>query len=96
VNPHAKPLFDCATVTRAVEKAICSDAELAQLDRDMNAAFQEALAQRSGAKAKALRQEQQAFIANRDRMFGRPSYQLKQEMRRRKLALRALVPDDGC
>lgn len=95
-NPHAKPLFDCATAKRAVEKAICSDAELVQLDRDMNAAFQDALARLSGAKAAALRQEQRAFIANRDRMFGRPSYQLKQEMRRRKQQLTALVPDDGC
>jgi uncharacterized protein YecT (DUF1311 family) len=79
-----------------VEKAICSDAELAQLDRDMNAAFREALTRLPGAKAKALRQEQQAFIANRDHMFGRPSYQLKKEMRRRKLELSALVRDDGC
>ncbi len=95
-NPHAKPLFDCATATRAVEKAICSDAELARLDRDMNAAFQEALARLSGAKAAALRQEQRAFIAKRDRMFGHPSYQLKHELQRRENELAALVPDDGC
>jgi tetratricopeptide (TPR) repeat protein len=94
VNPHVKPLFDCATAKRAVEKAICSDAELVRLDRDMNTAFQEALARLSGAKAAALRQEQRAFIAKRDRMFGRPSYQLKQEMRRRELELTALVRDD--
>ena len=93
VNPHTKPPFDCATAKRAVEKAICSDTELAQLDRDMNADFQEALVRLSGAKAAALRQQQRAFIANRDRMFGRPSYQLKHEMRRREQELAALVRD---
>jgi tetratricopeptide (TPR) repeat protein len=93
VNPHAKPLFDCATAKRAVEKAICSDTELVQLDRDMNADFQEALARLSGAKAAALRQQQRAFIANRDRMFGHPTYQLKREMRRREQELAALVHD---
>jgi tetratricopeptide (TPR) repeat protein len=93
VDPHAKPLFDCATARRAVEKAICSDAELVQLDRDMNADFQEALARLSGAKAAALRQQQRAFIAKRDRMFGHPGYQLKHEMRRREQELTALVSD---
>ena len=89
-NPPADPTFDCASAKSAAEKAICSDADLARLDRDMNAAYRAALARLTGAKAAALRQQQRAFLANRDRMFGRPSYQLKQEMERRQEQLQAL------
>ena len=32
-----KPSFNCATARRAVEKAICADPELADLDREINA-----------------------------------------------------------
>ena len=31
-----RPSFDCATAKRAVEKAICADPELADLDREIN------------------------------------------------------------
>src|SRR5262249_14946523 len=47
VNPRSGPSFDCAIAKRAVEKAICSDQELARLDRDLNAAYQSALAKLS-------------------------------------------------
>jgi hypothetical protein len=43
-----------------------------------------------GARAAALRQEQRAFLATRDRLFGRPDYQLKVEMERRLAQLTAL------
>src|SRR6202022_783752 len=32
-----KPSFDCATARRPVEKAICANPELANLDREINA-----------------------------------------------------------
>ena len=31
-----KPSFNCATARRAVEKAICANPELADLDREIN------------------------------------------------------------
>ena len=90
VNPPAAPTFDCARAQRAVEKAICSDTELVQIDRDMNAAYQSALARLPATKAAALRRDQRVFLANRDRMFGRPSYQLRLEMQRRATELSAM------
>jgi hypothetical protein len=39
-----------------------------------------------------LRDEQRAFIANRNRQFGRPGYQLKAELERREAQLLALEP----
>jgi uncharacterized protein len=90
VNPRQGPSFDCAAAKRAVEKAICSDEDLVRLDRDMNAAYQAALVKLAGAQAAALRQNQRTFIATRDRMFGRPDYQLKKEMERRLTQLLAM------
>jgi tetratricopeptide (TPR) repeat protein len=90
VNPTAGPTFNCAAAKRAVEKAICSDEELVRLDRDINGAYQSALAKLAGAKAAALRQDQRTFLATRDRMFGRPDYQLRKEMERRHLELAAM------
>jgi len=87
VNPAVGPTFKCAAAKRAVEKAICSDEELVRLDRDINTAYQSALAKVAAAKAAALRQDQRTFIATRDRMFGRPDYQLRKEMERRHLEL---------
>jgi uncharacterized protein len=81
------PTFSCTATKRAVEKAICSDEELVRLDRDINAAYRSALARLAGAKAAALRQDQRTFIAARDRLFGRPDYQLRKEMERRHLEL---------
>ena len=34
-----KPSFNCATARRAVEKAICANPELADLDREINAMY---------------------------------------------------------
>ena len=35
----AQPSFDCSKATIEVERAICGDADLARLDREMAAAF---------------------------------------------------------
>ncbi len=90
VSKQQGPTFSCATTKRAVEKAICSDKELSQLDRDMNTAYQLALSQAKGARAAALRQEQRTFVTTRNRMFGQPDYQLKIEMEKRLAQLSAL------
>lgn len=56
--------FDCGKARGAVERMICADDELSGLDERMAAAFRAAGGPASGA---ALRQEQRAWLAARDR-----------------------------
>ncbi len=77
------PTFDCGTARLAVEKAICSDPDLVRLDQQMGEAYRTALDKLDRAGAARLRREQREFIARRDKLFGRPDYQLKREMERR-------------
>jgi len=91
VNPRPNPSFDCATARLPVEKAICSDQELVQLDLEIAVAYQAALATLDGDSVGALRQQQRAFIAARNRAFGQPNYQIKQEMEHRLMVLRAMI-----
>jgi tetratricopeptide (TPR) repeat protein len=81
-----KPSFNCATARRAVEKAICASPDLANLDREINAAntkvVREATAD-SPRAGRALQQEQDEFIARRNAAFGRPDYDLQKAMRER-------------
>jgi tetratricopeptide (TPR) repeat protein len=79
-----KPSFNCATARRAVEKAICANPELADLDRVINAANIRSLGeiQNPGEKRK-LQREQEQFVARRNAEFGRPGYNLQQEMKKR-------------
>jgi len=79
-----KPSFDCKRATQAVQKAICGDRELADLDREiagMNARRVGGAA--TAEKARILRREQDQFIARRDAVFGRPGYDLKKAMQER-------------
>lgn len=82
------PTFDCTRAKLAVEKAICSDPDLAQLDRAIDQAYLEARAKLSPASAAALRRDQRDFIARRNKSFGRPSYQIRKELEQRLTALR--------
>jgi tetratricopeptide (TPR) repeat protein len=84
------PTFDCGAATRAVEKAICSDPDLARLDREIDAAYKAALATRNGKVGTELRQEQRDFLATRNKSFGNPQYNLKHEMELRLAALRGM------
>ncbi len=84
------PTFDCGMARRAVEKAICSDPDLARLDREIDAAYRAALASRNGNAGKELRQEQRDFLAERNTSFGSPRYNLKHEMELRLAALRGM------
>src|ERR1700688_84310 len=83
---YNKPSFDCATARRAVEKAICANPELANLDREINAVntkvVREATAD-SRRAGRALQREQDAFLARRNAAFGRPGYDLQKAMRER-------------
>ena len=88
-----KPSFNCATARRPVEKAICADPELADLDREINAMNIRIIREaRNSAQARALQGEQNAFIARRNAEFGRPDYDLHKAMKER---MQKLVGADG-
>jgi tetratricopeptide (TPR) repeat protein len=81
-----KPSFNCATARRAVEKAICANPELANLDRQINAVNTRVVrdASRDDPRAgRALQREQDDFIASRNAAFGRPDYDLQKVLRER-------------
>ena len=80
------PSFNCATAKRQVEKAICADPGLAQLDRNINDVFLRVIADAesdSHRAALALTQEQRNFVAERNASFGRRGYDLRQAMEER-------------
>ncbi len=81
-----KPSFNCATARRAVEKAICANPELANLDREINAVNTKVVreaASDSPRAGRALQREQDDFIARRNASFGRPDYDLHKAMKAR-------------
>jgi tetratricopeptide (TPR) repeat protein len=81
-----KPSFNCATARRAVEKAICANPELANLDREINAVNTKLVrdaASDSPHAGRALQREQDAFLARRNAAFGRPDYDLHKAMKER-------------
>ncbi len=79
-----KPSFNCATARRKVEKAICADPALADLDREVHGSYVRATREsKSPRQARTLRREQEEFIARRNAAFGRPGYDLQKAMRQR-------------
>ena len=81
-----RPSFDCASARRAVEKAICANPDLANLDRQIAVASAKAVreADRDNPGAgRALQREQDDFIARRNAAFGRPDYDLQKAMKER-------------
>jgi tetratricopeptide (TPR) repeat protein len=88
-----KPSFNCATARRPVEKAICANSELADLDREINAVNVRIMGEAGNpAQARALQREQDAFITRRNAEFGRPGYDLLKAMKER---MQKLVGVDG-
>ncbi|MET4389308.1 tetratricopeptide (TPR) repeat protein [Bradyrhizobium sp. F1.4.3] len=86
-----KPSFNCAGVRRPVEKAICANRELADLDREVFASFSRVLREaRNAGEAKALQREQDDFITRRNAGFGRSGYDLKKAMQDRLQRLNSL------
>ena len=76
-----KPSFVCATARRKVEKAICANPELADLDREVQGSYQRAAAEKqTPQQARKLRREQEEYISRRNREYGRPGYDLKKAM----------------
>ena len=81
-----RPSFNCATARRPVEKAICANPELANLDREINAVNTRVVREAGKASpraGRAMQREQDDFIARRNAGFGRPDYDLAKEMRQR-------------
>jgi tetratricopeptide (TPR) repeat protein len=88
-----KPSFNCATARRPVEKAICANPELANLDREIYAVNARVVGEaQSPAEARRLQRAQDEFIARRSAQFGRAGYDLRKEMKDR---LQALTGVDG-
>ena len=79
-----KPSFNCATSRRKVEKAICANPELADLDREVQGSYVRAVAEKmTPQQARKLRREQEEYISRRNAEYGRPGYDLKKAMRGR-------------
>jgi tetratricopeptide (TPR) repeat protein len=91
VAQNLLPTFSCATAKRAVEKAICSDPDLARLDRQIDDSYKAALAKLDRKGVARLRAEQRDFNTKRDKSFGHPDYQIKREMEARLLTLRRMA-----
>ena len=90
-----KPSFDCATARRPVERAICANPELADLDRQINAVNARVLREAASVSpraGRALQREQAEFLARRNQKYGRPGYDLQKTMRER---LERLLGVDG-
>lgn len=84
------PTFDCKTATLAVEKAICADPDLSRLDRQIDDAYRAALAKLNRHGVARLKRAQRAFIARRDKEFGRDDYDIKHALERRLAQLREI------
>jgi tetratricopeptide (TPR) repeat protein len=83
---YNKPSFNCATAKRPVEKAICANPELANLDREINAVNTKVVREASSDSpraGRALQREQEAFLAGRNASFGRQDYDLRRAMKER-------------
>jgi uncharacterized protein len=70
-GPHVAPSFNCAAATLPTEKTICTDPQLAQIDKDYDAYYQENLEVVSIAgdteKLAIVIKGQQDFLAARNR-----------------------------
>ena len=67
-----------------MEKAICANPELANLDREINGSYVRASRESmTSAPARTLQREQEEFIDRRNAAFGRPEYDLRKAMRER-------------
>jgi tetratricopeptide (TPR) repeat protein len=84
-----KPSFDCRKARRAVEKAICANPELADLDREVYGSSIRAVREAANDPrlAHQLQREQDQFIAHRNAEFGKPGYDLAKAMRERLLQI---------
>ncbi len=66
-NTVVEPSFDCARASTATERAICANAQLAALDRQLSQRYAAVRDRLAGAAADALVAQQRRWIARRDR-----------------------------
>lgn len=67
VNASASsPSFDCAKATHDVEKLICSDAGLADLDRSLSSLYSTLLKHTPESQQKGLKTEQRGWVKGRN------------------------------
>jgi tetratricopeptide (TPR) repeat protein len=88
-----KPSFNCATARRPVEKAICANPDLADLDREINAVNIKVVRDATAVSAAAGRtrqREQDEFLSRRNASFGHSDYDLQKALRERLDQLLAL------
>src|ERR1700743_3467641 len=81
-----RPSFNCATARRPVEKAICGNPELANLDREINAVNTREVLEATQADpraGRAMQREQDEFLNHRNAEFGKPDFDLQKAMRER-------------
>ena len=81
-----KPSFNCANARKPVDKAICGNPELSNLDREINAVNTKVVRQATGDSpraGRAMQREQDDFLARRNAAFGQPDYDLQKVMRER-------------
>jgi uncharacterized protein len=88
------PSFDCGKASNAIERAICTDGELAKDDRVLAAAYKALLDRLSGPAKEALEKDQVQWIVARNRACQRNAdaapYCLKRRYAERLDTLRAL------
>ena len=84
-----KPSFNCATAKRSVEKAICSDPVLANLDREIDGVYALVINDvgRNSRTGRDVQRQQAAYLAARNASYGRPGYDLQRAMKARLLQL---------
>lgn len=79
-----KPSFNCATARRPVEKAICANPQLADLDREVHGSYVRAIGEAPAPRdVRKLKQQQDEFIARRNAQYGKSGYDLKKAMKQR-------------
>ncbi len=76
-----RPSFDCAKARDDVEKAICRNTELSNLDREIAIVFGQLRRQLDPEAARALRQEQETFNASREVALGSRDTSLREFMK---------------
>lgn len=88
----AGPSFDCKLAKSPVEKAICADATLADLDQDMAQAYRQALqrVKDDQVSTKILRDDQRLYIASRNEAFGDKYFDMAASMKHQVEVLRSV------
>jgi tetratricopeptide (TPR) repeat protein len=85
---EGKPSFNCATARRPVEKAICANPTLANLDREVYGSYVRALQEAPTPRdVRTVKRQQDEFIARRNAQFGKPGYDLQKAMKDRLTAI---------